>query len=316
MCPDPSPSTVSICLATYRRNDQLALLLGDLAQQTRRPDEVIVVDNDAAGGARERVESMKPSLPFVVRYDVQPVKNISLTRNRTVELASGDWLAFIDDDERAPPDWLATMLDTVTASQADGVLGHVHCVIPDDAPEWVRRGDFYGSPRNPHGEAFPLNRISKGNAVLRASRVKALEGPFDPALGLTGGEDSDLFTRFNRAGGRLVWCGTAELSEPVEASRMNAQWLRLRALRGGQDFARHLRRGDFRPVGPLDPPLFFLDFLGKFLVGSILAVLTRPLGLHHSIKWSVVAAANLGKLSSYLGLHYREYRAKPLSGGA
>ena len=179
MCPDPSSSTVSICLATYRRNDQLALLLGDLAQQTRRPDEVIVVDNDAAGTAQATVEQMRASAPpFSLVYEVQPRRSIPITRNRTVALADGDWLAFIDDDERAPPDWLATMLDTVTASQADGVLGHVHCVIPDDAPEWVRRGDFYGSPRNPHGEAFPLNRISKGNAVLRASRVKTAMEPW------------------------------------------------------------------------------------------------------------------------------------------
>jgi succinoglycan biosynthesis protein ExoM len=308
------PVTVSICLATYRRNEQLALLLADLAAQTRRPDEVIVVDNDAAGGARALVESL--SMPFQVRYDVQPVKNISITRNKTVELASGDWLAFIDDDERAPPEWLELMLQTVTDANADGVLGHVRCIVPADAPEWVARGDFYGSPKNPHGQIFPLNRISKGNALLRGARVRALEGPFDPALGLTGGEDADLFTRFNRGGGRIVWCGTVELSEPVEHSRMNARWLMLRALRGGQDFARHLRRGDFRPVRPLESILFFFEFLAKVLIGAVLGTVLRPLGRHHAVKWWVVAAANLGKLSSYFGLHYREYSVKPQSGTA
>ena len=101
-------STVSLCIATYRRADRLALLLGDLTAQSRVPDEVVVVDNDAAGSACEAVERRRAlGGPFPIIYDVQPQKNISLTRNLTVQHATGDWVAFIDDDERAPVDWLA-----------------------------------------------------------------------------------------------------------------------------------------------------------------------------------------------------------------
>ena len=104
-------STVSVCIATYRRAERLAAVLDDLTRQTRLPDEVVVVDNDAAASARLVVEHrLCQSAPFPIRYAVQPVKNISLTRNKTVELAGGDWLAFIDDDERAPPPWLAQLV--------------------------------------------------------------------------------------------------------------------------------------------------------------------------------------------------------------
>jgi succinoglycan biosynthesis protein ExoM len=97
-------STVSVCIATYRRAERLAAVLDDLTRLTRLPDEVVVVDNDAAASARPVVEHrLREGAPFPIRYAVQPVKNISLTRNKTVELAGGDWLAFIDDDERAPP---------------------------------------------------------------------------------------------------------------------------------------------------------------------------------------------------------------------
>src|SRR5690242_5495960 len=105
---------ISLCIATYRRTERLSALLDDLVKQHRLPNEITVVDNDAAGSARAVVERRRTSgAPFPIHYDIQPVKNISLTRNRTVELASGDWIAFIDDDERAPVTWLKRLAQTV-----------------------------------------------------------------------------------------------------------------------------------------------------------------------------------------------------------
>ncbi|MDO9452825.1 MAG: glycosyltransferase [Stagnimonas sp.] len=309
--------TVSVCLATYHRNDQLALLLADLAAQTRPPDEVVVVDNDAAGSAEATINRCRAVMPFPIQYEVQPVQNISRTRNRTVALARGDWLAIIDDDERAPPHWLAELLATTQAADADGVLGPVHCIVPAEAPAWIRRGDFYATRHHPTGQTFPLDRISKGNALLRASRVKALEGPYDESLGLSGGEDGDLYCRFVNAGGKLVWCEEALLSEPVEPSRLKARWLLLRALRGGQDYARHWRSGHYQPVQMLDVPVFVLRAFAQWLLALLLGVLLLPLGLHRAMPWLVKAAANIGKLSAFWGARYGEYAAPPapLKGG-
>ena len=94
---------LSVCIATFKRNERLRAVLGDLVRQVRIPDQVVVVDNEPGGGAKKIVEAYRAEVPFPVEYDVQPEPNISLTRNRTVQLARGDWIAFIDDDERAPP---------------------------------------------------------------------------------------------------------------------------------------------------------------------------------------------------------------------
>src|SRR5215813_6618174 len=78
---------ISVCIATFRRLDRLEALLLDLTRQRLLPQEVIVVDNEQAGSAGavvDRIRRLNP--PFALRYAVQPVKNISLTRNRTVEL--------------------------------------------------------------------------------------------------------------------------------------------------------------------------------------------------------------------------------------
>jgi len=49
-------TSISVCIATYRRLDRLEVLLADLACQQLPPSEVIVVDNDPGGTARQVIE--------------------------------------------------------------------------------------------------------------------------------------------------------------------------------------------------------------------------------------------------------------------
>jgi succinoglycan biosynthesis protein ExoM len=301
-------STLSLCIATYRRPERLAAVLFDLTRQTRIPDEVIVVDNDAAETARPIVEArVKAGSPFPIRYAVQPQKNISLTRNKTVELATGDWLAFIDDDERAPLPWLAQLMDAAERYQADGVLGPVNPLVPSTAPDWIRRGHFYDFPRMHTGLVIPPNRLRFGNVLVKASWLRKNVAPFDPSLGLTGGEDGDLLARLQQQGARIVWCDEAIVNEPVEPSRLSLQWLLARAMRGGQDFARHAMVGRYGEMSVYRRVNFFSLALVQALAAASLALVTWPLGLHHSVRWLTILSANLGKLSAMWGWHYREY---------
>ena len=300
--------TVSVCIATYRRAERLAAVLDDLTRQTRLPDEVVVVDNDAAASARLVVEQrLCQSTPFPIRYAVQPVKNISLTRNKTVELAGGDWLAFIDDDERAPPPWLEQLVDAAARDAADGVLGPVDPVVPSSAPAWIRRGRFYDFPRMATGAVIPPNRLRFGNVLLKGSWLRGAEEPFDPALGLTGGEDGDLLSRLAQRGARLVWCDEAIVREPVEASRLSLRWLLRRALSGGQDFARHSLAGRYGAMSTAKRVRFFLRALAQALAAAALALVVWPLGRHHAARWLTTLSANVGKLSVFWGWRYREY---------
>lgn len=309
MTPTQPPERISVCLATYRRLDRLDLLLHDLAAQRRLPDEVVIVDNDPEGSAGVVVERHRASgARFPLIYDIQPRKNISLTRNRTVELASGDWLAFIDDDERAPAQWLEQLLAAVRCNAADGVLAPVQPVLPaSGVARWIRRGRFYDWPRLATGNQVPINQLRFGNLLLSASRLRAEDPVFDPAYGLTGGEDGDLLMRMVAHGSRLIWCDEAQVLEPVEASRLRLGWILRRALRGGQDFARHFKAGRLGSTGAVAHLLFFGRALLQLLLALLLTLLCLPLGLHRTVHWLARACANFGKLSVLWGWHYREY---------
>ncbi len=302
---------ISLCIATYRRAERLSALLDDLVKQQLLPNEIIVVDNDAAGSARGVVERrLSLGTPFPIHYAIQPLKNISLTRNRTVELASGDWIAFIDDDERAPVTWLKRLAQTVAQFNADGVQGPVEPVVPEAAPPWIRAGRFYAWARMKTGDVIPINKLRFGNVMLRGALLRALPAPFDPNYGLTGGEDGDLLGRLAQDGARIVWCDEAIVYEPIEAARLSLRWLMLRALRGGQDFARHKLTGSFGRLTATGRVRFFARALLQSALAAGLALLSWPRGRHHAVYWLLKVSANLGKMSIFLGWHYREYGGK------
>lgn len=303
---------ISICIATHRRPAKLAALLQDLCEQELTPTEVIVVDNDANGSARAVVDRrLESGTPYLLRYDLQPIKNISLTRNRTVQLAGGEWLAFVDDDERAPSAWLKRLVAAAEEFHADAVLGPVEPVVPPQAPSWIRRGTFYHWPRLRTGAVIPPNRLRFGNVLLHSSLLQGMSMPFDIHYGATGGEDGDLLARLVQQGAHIVWCDEAIVSEPVEASRLSLRWLLLRALRGGQDFARHTLAGRYGPATPLRQMRFFMRALTQSIVASALAMVSWPAGKHHAARWLIKASANLGKMSVFCGCHYAEYGAQP-----
>ncbi|HUN92070.1 MAG TPA: glycosyltransferase family 2 protein [Burkholderiaceae bacterium] len=299
---------ISLCIATHRRPDRLGALLDDITRQELLPAEVIIVDNDAAGSARAVVEekiAAKP--PYPIHYAIQPQRGIAITRNMTVAMASGDWLAFLDDDERAPAAWLRQMVEAAAAYRADGVLGPVVPVVPDDAPAWIRRGTFYDFPRMKSGEVVPLNRMRFGNVLLRGEPMRAEPGPFNPAYGLMCGEDGDLLSRMANHGARIVWADEAIVHEPVEAKRLSLHWLLQRALSGGQEFARKTLSGTYGTVTLARRVRLFFVALAQMAVAAGLAAASLPAGRHQAVKWLVKASANFGKLSVFWGWRYNEY---------
>lgn len=304
-------TSISVCIATYRRTARLAELLDDLVKQQHAPTEVVVVDNDPVGSAREVVQRRRElGAPFPIHYEIQPVKNISLTRNRTVALSTCEWVAFIDDDERAPKTWLRQLFDTASRLHVDCVLGPVVPIVPDTAPTWIRYGRFYDWARMTTGTVVPLNKLRFGNVLLRGALVRDTATPFDPAYGLTGGEDGDLLGRLVQGGAAIVWCDEAVVHEPVEAGRLSLRWLILRALRGGQDFARHKLSGLYGPLNSTARARFFLQALMQSTLAGGLALLSWPTGRRRAVHWLLKAAANCGKMSIFLGWHYREYGDK------
>lgn len=232
MTPPPELRLV-VAVPTFRRPATLAGLLARLPERLAEVEgarvEVLVLDNDPAGSARQVVRDA----PLPVRYVVEARPGIAAVRDRALdETADADLLAFLDDDERPRERWLAALVDTWRdTGRPAAVMGRVISVFAHEPDPWLlATGVFRRRPR-PTGIEIPV--AASGNLLLDLRQVRSLGTRFDVTLGLAGGEDT-LFSRaLVDAGGRIVWCNESEAEDLVPAERMTRAWAMRRAFNGG-----------------------------------------------------------------------------------
>jgi glycosyltransferase involved in cell wall biosynthesis len=235
---------ITVCVCTFQRPVLLRALLDDLVAQSTFAAfsfDVVVVDNDAAGSAAPVVAAVRGNDRAWPFYVVEPRRNISLARNAAVAAATGNLVAFIDDDERPGSDWLWRLHQTLRTSGADGVLGPVVPAFPADAPSWLLKAGVFERRRFSTGTVIPATDGRTGNALLDRARFPHGAAWFDPAYGRTGGEDSDFFSR--HADRQLVWCDEAVARETVPPDRCTPQFHVRRLWRSGLISGGRVRQG-------------------------------------------------------------------------
>ncbi|MFU8864485.1 MAG: glycosyltransferase family 2 protein [Rhodobacterales bacterium] len=229
---------VAVGMCTFRRSS-LMQTLESLAVQTGLEDVeccVIIADNDETKSARHLVEKAQIDHPMQLHYVHAPAFNISVARNALLETAqslNADFLAMIDDDETATPDWLRQLLDEIESAKVDVVVGKITAIYRPDTAVWLQKA-------RPHDTEPVIQRDGRilngycGNVMLRLSSPFLQGHRFNPDLGLTGGEDDLFFRSMVRAGGTIGYAPDAVVLEEVPEARERLQYLLLRKFRAGQ----------------------------------------------------------------------------------
>jgi succinoglycan biosynthesis protein ExoM len=229
---------VDIGICTYRRvelEDTLRSVAG-LKVPEGVAVKVIVADNDTTPSAKDRVDRLRAEIPFEILYIHCPASNISIARNACLDNGSGDFLAYLDDDSTCSAEWLSELLGVAERTAADAVLGPVRAYYSDVAPLWMKRGDFHSThPVFVRGE---IRTGYTGNVLLRRASSSVWGRRFSSALGRTGGEDTEYFSRLHEAGGRIAFAPEAWAFEPVPENRARFSWLAKRRFRVGQTHGR------------------------------------------------------------------------------
>ena len=288
---------VTVCICTYRRPALLRQLLDALAGQETDgafTHSIVVVDNDAARSSEAVVLAFARSSTLPVRYDVEPRQNIALARNLAVVHATGQGLAFIDDDECPPARWLWTLVDALRRSGADGVLGPVLPRFETCPPRWVVAGRFYERPRYPTGSVIAWRQGRTGNTLLRRAIFEPGAAPFNAEF--VTGEDQDFFRRMIARGHRFVWCEEAAVHEVVPPVR----WRRTFMIR------RALLRGAVTPRHPTFGVRDVVTSLVAVPVYTALLPLTLVLGQAAFMRYVVKLCDHLGRLLALI--HIRPVR--------
>jgi glycosyltransferase involved in cell wall biosynthesis len=288
------PPAISVCICTYKRLALLRELLASLAAQDtqgRFTYSLVVVDNDVRGSAREVVDAFRREHDTPVIYDVEPERNIAAVRNRTLELATGDYLALIDDDERAAPGWLAHLLQRCEDTGADGALGPVLPIYASRPPRWVLRGRFHEKGTDLVNRPLDWRETRTSNALVRRASVLRTGVRFDPRFS-RGGEDVDFFMRMMERGCSFVWSRESVVHELIPAERTARAFM--------------LRRALLRGVVSTGYANFDAKRVMKALVAvplyTIALPFTVPLGHHRTMDLLVRGTEHLGLLMGVAGL--------------
>src|SRR5205814_2312823 len=115
--------TISVCIAHHGRPGYLRQALRSLADQDRAPLEVIVVDDGSPGAEAPRaLDAIEREFDFAGRgwrLIRQENRYLGAARNRAAAEARGEYLLFMDDDNVAKPQEIATFARAARHSGAD-----------------------------------------------------------------------------------------------------------------------------------------------------------------------------------------------------
>lgn len=305
------PVHVAVCIATFRRPELLAALLDSLGALTWRGREprlsLLVVDNDAGETARAVVEAARRRLPLQPEYLVEPERNIARARNRAVAWAlerGVDFVAFVDDDEVARPDWLDRLLEAQARYAADAVCGDVLPRFSARAPAWAARAGLFAQRLPRAGTPLPV--ASTNNALVAARLLRGPAPPFDPAFGVTGSSDSMFFLRAVREGARVVSAPQAVVEEHIPPARSSARWLTRRAFRIG-NAAVFCERALPRPERRLGRRIAKASVrMGASAAALPVAALFGPARLLRALFGVCYGAGAMAALAGYRYAEYRE----------
>ena len=134
--------TVSVVVATYRRDRELYNALTSLTAQTYPKVEILVVDDNADpvwnGRVRSVVEQVRQeSAKDIICLVNETNQGSAESRNIGIRAATGDYITFLDDDDVYLPEKIEKQLSDMTAGEGD--FGLTDLYLYDEAEHMVDR---------------------------------------------------------------------------------------------------------------------------------------------------------------------------------
>jgi succinoglycan biosynthesis protein ExoM len=256
-----------------------------------------VVDNDAAGQAGETLARLKAELGLAIEYDIEPENTIPAARNRALELARGNYIGIIDDDEFAPQHWLVTLYRTIQRYGVDGGLGPVYPFYRQRPPNWILKGRFGERPVIPTGTLLNWDQTRTGNVLLKRDVFDRHHLRFDLRW-KTSGSDRAFFKAAIAAGYRFIAVKDAPVYETVPPVRWKKAYYLRRAV--VQGYNTHKNAADeIYGLRRITVPLKLAAASGVYALALPFA---RGLGMHMYVKVLERGGHHLSRLLAMLGI--------------
>jgi len=186
--------TVSVVLTTYNRTDLLPRTIESVLRQTYEDFECLVIDDASTENTQSVVNSYDDGRLNYVEHGEN--RGLSAARNTGINASTGQYIAFLDDDDEWLPKKLEKQVDVLDKTTTN--VGLVYC--------WM---DLYRHPNTKYDECHPTlegeifeemldrQRLCNGSTLLvRRNVIDTVDG-FDESL--SRGVDGDFLRRLCRS---------------------------------------------------------------------------------------------------------------------
>jgi glycosyltransferase involved in cell wall biosynthesis len=232
---------ISAAICTYNRYDLLPQAIESLKKQSLPRDlyKILIIDNSPDFDYARQIKQQYEEPPFI-EYLIEKIPGLSNARNVAAKTCNTEFIAYMDDDAIASPDWLKNILAAfeLFGENAAIVGGRVDPLWEIPRPSWlddsflgyVSAIDWGGKTRIAKKHEW----FAGTNIAFRTQEILD-NGGFDVALGrngsgsvLLGNEEISLFAQIKQKGKLAIYEPEAAVSHLVEKKRLTASWFRQR----------------------------------------------------------------------------------------
>ncbi len=195
--------SISVILPTHNRSDSLLKAVRSIFGQTLLPKELVVIDDGSNPSASEEILKSPPKglIVKLLRNDLP--KGAPTARNQGTTEASGDWIAFLDDDDLFMPDKIEQLSQAIQNNPNADVFYHpAQIKMVKENVSYISGATAVGKGNKALKKLLVKNIVGGTSMVTVSKQTLLMAGGFDPSSFL---EDWDLWIRLAKQNKQFVF---------------------------------------------------------------------------------------------------------------
>ena len=208
--------TVSVIIATYRRDRSLHNAIKSLTTQTYKDFEIVIVDDNANKEWNDKVEAIISE--FTDELDLKYIKNVdnqgsAKTRNIGIKESDGEYITFLDDDDLYLPNKIEKQVERMISEDADYSLMNLSLYNEDETLAEIRKRDYLFTSESKDLMLCHLKYHMTGTDTMMFKKEYLVSfGGFEA---IDVGDEFYLMMKAIEHNGKFVYCDACEVKAYV-----------------------------------------------------------------------------------------------------